>query len=340
MPVIRKCPNPSCGKKLSIGSKFLGKQIKCPACGVPFFVNPSEQAAPPRQPAAPPPPPPPTPAKKTAEPAPEKRQPQPVPAKHQSSPPPAPQLPADASREIYPWETPPEYFARVEAYEQQGGGKTFLCWFEESLNTLSKPEALGPGVKADLKVYPDLVCVAPHEKKMGCLTMLLMIPALILAGPAGLLYLAVWLSDLVVGPIGYLKAKIMAKIMQMRLDLIAKRIRNNPKSSYAIKKLYKYADFLPRIWMRNDVVQILRVNIKRPVCGTRAIVVFVHDNPILKKPGCLETAFPMLVARRRLSFAWIKKDETLADSMAKEAADALGLEVVKARFAGSKLTLA
>jgi hypothetical protein len=67
MPILARCPNPSCGQTLQVDDQYAGRQANCPSCGTVVTFQASSPGAPP--PAPPPAPPAPPPGAYTAPPA-------------------------------------------------------------------------------------------------------------------------------------------------------------------------------------------------------------------------------------------------------------------------------
>jgi hypothetical protein len=226
--------------------------------------------------------------------------------------------------------------AKVAAYDQQRLGRSFLCRCNQALNTVAKEQAVGPGARAELWLYPDVVGVTGRTERLGCLALLLALPALLLVGPFALLMaIPAVLLRLLFYPIEL----VLGWLWKMRLDQIARRIRENPNSSYAIKKLFKYCLLQPRFWQRGEVAQLVRVNVKRFLCGSRALLLIVQHEPIPRRPGCLEALLPMFIARRRVYYVWTDQGEAAADEAAQAAAQVLGIEVVRGQYRRNKLQL-
>jgi hypothetical protein len=191
-------------------------------------------------------------------------------------------------------------------------------------------------MKAELRIYPDIVGCVGRRQKLGCLGLLLALPAMVLAGPiAFLMAIPVFILKIVFYPV----TLVLAYLMKFKLDYIARRILRDPSSSYAIKKMFELSPLLPRYWRRGDVVQLVRIPVKRFLCGRRDLILFVTENPIPRRPGCLEALMSFFLAKRRVYFVCMDKGEAEADAAAQESANILGIKVDRARFIGAKMKL-
>jgi hypothetical protein len=141
---------------------------------------------------------------------------------------------------------------------------------------------------------------------------------------------------------------IVGRIIQIyinskRIVLIARKISEEPESSYAIRKLYKLADLVPRIWKRGDVSQIVRLNTRRRVLQ-RFLILVIQGNPLPIKMGCLNTGAGVFIGRmiradRRIYVLSVDDGESAADDAAKAMANVLGVEIIRAKFVFNNLRL-
>ena len=323
---------PGCGTKYEITEDRQGEVVRCATCKHTFRIGRLGPKQPPRAPSRPPVR---APSVPRGEPAPPRPPAAPAPVREELAPRMAPSPEPKMAREAYPWETPLALVAKAQAYDARGIARSFLCQGREILNTVPKDEAVAPGTKAELRVFPDIVSVT--VRPLGCLGQLLGLPALILAGPIGcLMAIPVWILKIVFFPVTLL----IALIQKARLEYIAMRIRRNPKSSYAIKKMYQLGEGQPRLWQRGEVVQLVRADVRRFLCGSRSLLLFVLDNPMARKPGCLEGIISRFIARRRIVFIWFDKGQAEAEAAANQASPVLGAPVVRAYYKRSKLVLA
>ncbi len=238
--------------------------------------------------------------------------------------------------EVYPWEPDPALLARTEQFEERGEVEVYNCRCGECLNVVTKEEALAMMPKAELRIYPDLVAVTGRASKWGCLLMVLALPGLVVAGP---LFLLLAIPELILKVVLMPYSLLKSFIVRLRLRLIAWRIRRNPRSSYAIKAMYELTGLAPRVWQRGDIVQVLRVNVRRFLCGERRLVMLVADNPLPAGFGCMEMLLPYLVGRRRIYMLHIPGDRELADRVAEKLAAVFGVEVTPAGFGRKRLKL-
>jgi hypothetical protein len=285
----------------------------------------------PTGPSAPPPPPkktPSTPAPTTS----------PQPARRPSTAVP----PAD--RTPYPWELDPAIVARAEALNEAGACKVFLSRCGEALHILTKDEAVGIAYKAEFRVYSDFVGVEGRRLTplQQFLAILFGLPASFLAGPVGCLFA---LPAAILGLLFYPITLLIDLIRKAYYDRIAERIRRAPKSPYAIRKLFDLTPLIPRYFRRGEVVQLVRLEARRFLCGSRSILLLVQDAPIPRRPGCTDNLMAVyglvrLIAKRRIYFIAFDKGESEADRAAAEASRALGIATVdRAAFVGKKNVL-
>jgi LSD1 subclass zinc finger protein len=313
---------PACHTPLSLPSAAQGKLVRCAKCQCDFVIGPAGETREQRVSSA--------------------RQEQ---RDHAAKTKPAP-VKAPASRPVgasgvhYPWETDPALLALVAAYDEQGAGQKYLCSGNEALNTVPRDAAVGPGAKAELWIYPDVVGVCGRTERLGCLGLLLALPALFLVGPiAFLLAIPGLIIRVILYPFNWLLAKLFVVFIKGYLGYVAEKIKRSPRSAYAIRKLLDYALLQPRFWRRGELVQLIRVNVNRFLCGRRALLLLVQDVPLQRKPGCLESVFPRLFARRRVYYVWLANGEKEADAAAAAAGEALGLSVVRGRYWRNSLKL-
>jgi len=245
----------------------------------------------------------------------------------------------------YPWAIPAELQEKAETYDAAQDYRPFTVKVNECLNSLLKSETFKGLVKAELRVYPDLVGIT--ERPPGCLANLVMrlpgpiqtliywtlgggllgllfAPLVILIGLTALPFLLVW--DFLMG---------------LRLRQVARKILADPHSSYAIRKLYQYTALGPRYWAKGDIVQLVRLDTHRMLLK-RSLLLFVQDAPLPDRRGCLQTGALLLISRmfqgtRRLYVVDVEGGPDAADAAATAAAQVLAVPVVRARFSFGNL---
>jgi len=245
----------------------------------------------------------------------------------------------DDALHVFPWQIQPKVLAKVQAYRQDGMGRSWRCQSRETPR-FSKDEILGPAVDSELWVFPDIVAVdgRPPSLLLRVLLFLLQVPAVVLAGPfAVLMAIPALCVAVVMYPIGWL----IQQIEKARYEHIARRIRANPKSPYAIRKLLRLTFLMPRCWQPGEIVQLIRVDVRRAFCGRRYVLLLVQDRPIEKRPGCTDVLLADLLPRRRIYMVSVKGREGDADAAADAVGRALGLgTVTKAVAVRNKLVIA
>jgi len=267
-----------------------------------------------------------------------------------------PGQPSPDAVELYPWDIPPVLMAKAAAYESSNNYRGFFCKCREVLHCVPKNEATGPGIKAEICVYPDMVGIT--GRPIGCLMQILLfllsIPALLLAGPVYLIIGIVVLAVLAFCVVLLLSHPLLGILALIVLggpltiffllyfglvagwnNYIATLIRKDPKRPLAICLLYWKTPFIPRYWQQGDIAQVIRANIKRFLCGSRSLILFVQDSPMSDRPGCLDFAasrFPLCLslARRRVFVTWLDKGSEEADIAAEAAAGVLGVPLIRA----------
>jgi hypothetical protein len=231
--------------------------------------------------------------------------------------------------DVFPWEVSPALLARAQQYEAQGQVESYNCRANEFLNRVAKDEAVGPVVDTDLRVYPDMLGIEGRARPAGCLMLLLSAFSLVLAGPIAFLFA---IPGFILSVLFYPVALLIQWYYRLKYDLIARRIRQNPKSPYAIKALFRLTELFPRYWKQGDIVQLIRVNVSRFLCGNRHVLLLVQDSPLPRQVGCLEMILPMLVGRRRIYFLDFPEGESAADRAAEAVSSAMGVKTVLATF--------
>ena len=266
---------------------------------------------------------------------------------------PVPQSEAGGEPATYPWEPRPDLVRRADAYLAAGQATTFACKCNELLNTVNKKDSRRGGYRTKLHVCPDLITVSGQLGKLGFLRLLLQ--------AFGLAWCAFWqffsfvMSIFSLNPINigfnlsalattiaqavaaFILAPILGWWYRLHAAAIAERIRANPKSADAIRKLFRFTALAPRYWGAGDIAQIVRVDSRSLLTGTRRLVLLVQDNPMGKKAGWLESLMPNLCARRRVFFLRLARQE--ADAAAQQAAAVLGLAVTEGKFSRGRLKL-
>ena len=360
MALIRvRCP--ACRTVLLVDEANVGRQARCRKCQALFGVErgpepaaPAATPAPVVQPVSPPPaaqPPRPKapPAKAPERPA--------QPAARAAGP---DETPLEV-HEPYPWETPPEVIGKVAAYEGRSAGTSFMCKVNEFTNGLLKRDTLREDLyPGQMCIYPDIVGVRTRPEEPGCLWKLagkLPEPAKsflrrlagAIAAAGCLMSILAMLIGLVLSPFVFLFTLIawpiravLEYLEKKRLDYVAERIREDPKSSYAIRKLYKYSDLVPRYWRPGEIVQIIRLDCRRRL-RRHSLILFVQDDPFPKSVGIMGWGAFLLLgrllkARRRIYVCRMDKPAE-ADIAADAAGIVLGTRPVRAKFTFNHLAL-
>jgi hypothetical protein len=143
------------------------------------------------------------------------------------------------------------------------------------------------------------------------------------------------------------------------LDRIVKRIKNDPKSPYAVKQMYKRAGWVrwrtgvgrgqtgavmaERYWQRGDVEQLVRVDARRGIT-TRSLLLVVMDDPIPRDPGFSRIALVLVLRRlicprRRIYVLDFEGGSGVADRAAQAASGVLGVPVKQGKFGMLSLSI-
>ena len=377
-----KCP--ACEKNIQVpASQGVGP-------GDPDAASSREDKVPPGQPDRPasapatnseaeaPPPPPPLP----------KPQPQPKP---QAKPQPRPEASAD---ELLPWETPPELLSKAEAYRESGQVQSYTCKVEEFLEGLLrwqvfvsiKEKSKQLANLAELHIYPDLVGVVQRPEKPGCLVSLLssflplqvivLIASLVcnVTRAAMLMIIIVVVLGMMIMFFGFLGTVAVlillvglgaginygvAYLSQKNQEHIARRIRADPKSPYALKQMFKRAGWdrwrtgigrgqtgavmAERYWQKGDIVQLVRVDARRRLFN-RSLLLLVMDEPIPDDPGSSRIGCVLVYRRfvspsRRIYIVDFEAGSQAADTAAAAASQVLGVPVRIGEFGRVALSL-
>ena len=299
-----------CGRKFSLAEAAALPDGRCPRCRLRLPVAPQPDGAP-AAPAAP----------------------------RQGS---AEAPPADAPDEAtYPWLPSDAVEARAGECDAAGQFSAHPCSCDEFLNGVLKPEAIKWLIPAELRVYPDLVkAQCPPGRRASPLlalpTALLRPFRLVRAMPKAVLRLLLLPVALAAALPTFLLAMPFLLCRELRRGAIARRVRANPRSSYAVRKLYQLADLVPRYWRRGDVAELLRVNARRRYLN-RALVLVVQGPPLPYEvpatgKGLLMLLGRLLRARRRVYVLRFENGEREADAAADAMARALGVAVGRAEF--------
>ena len=260
----------------------------------------------------------------------------------------------------YPWDPNPELVAKANSYDEQGIGETYNCDVIEGLNYILVGDLNRKNLtKACVKIYPDLVATIWRPELPGCLEKFatrlskpiasLLAPLFdffqtFISGFGCILHFPAFIMGiLLIIPMFILKLLMLPFVLfiqwlqRKRLEMIIRLILKNPKSPYAIMMLFKLTDILPRYWRRGDIVQIVRVNVRRFFI-TRGVILLVQDNPIPTLGGCSRFFVWPFTARRRIYALRVDKLDQ-ADVIASKLAKVLGLNVIQGRFAFNRLRL-
>jgi hypothetical protein len=135
----------------------------------------------------------------------------------------------------------------------------------------------------------------------------------------------------------------MIFIDKWRMNYVARKIRLDPHSSYAIRKLHKYAALGPRYWERGDIVQVVRLDCRRRLFK-RSLILFLQDSPLPETRSLLDTSAFLLLSRlfrgqRRIYVVDVEAGPAQADAAAASAALVLNLPVLRAKFSFNNLKL-
>lgn len=352
----------ACGQRIIVPSTAIGKAVKCPKCGRPVKII-KEEAQP---------------FSRESGQATSKDKEHRVDTSKKIQAPQTGPVNGVGQEEVYPWSPQPVLLSKIEKYNEDKKYKSFFCKCNEYLNILLKNYTFRDlRYEVDLRIYPDLVAVDEREIPPGCLEGLVMMmpekvkavlgPLLgilifLIRAPVGIFYtligftvlaavgvcIIIALIDAPLVTISVIVLLIAGRIIQVyinrkRIVLIARKILDEPESPYAIRKLYKLADLVPRIWQRGDVSQIVRLNTRRRVLQ-RFLILVIQGNPLPTKAGCLNTGAGVFIGRmmradRRIYVLSIDDGEAAADDAAKAMANVLGVKIVRAKFVFNNLRL-
>lgn len=359
-----------CGKRYKVDHRFAGRHAKCPACGESFEIPTaaeSQASAPARASEA-------TPASRNSSSSPsrssEAMSPASPPPMPPSPPPPtegsAP-VAVDDSAEYLPWETPPSLLSKVTNYDEHEQYEVFPCKCSEYLNNLNKKETFASMVEgAELRIYPDAIGVMARP---GCLAGLVLklpenvrralspflLPFRLVAASGGLVAILLGLGIMAIIGLAVLYAIITLPLVmipalvvlaggrfayvwwqQRRFEQLVARIRQDPTSPYAIKKLYELTNLWPRYWQAGDLVQLFRVDTRKRLLNN-SLILAVQDNSLPARPGFFGSGIGLYIGRwwrpQRRIYAFILeggKDE--ADRAARAIAKIMSVEMQRAKF--------
>jgi hypothetical protein len=269
---------------------------------------------------------------------------------------------ADDNSKGFPWQTPAEIIEKVEQYEEHNNVTRFKVKSNEYLNSLLKSEAFGEGFfESELNIYPDIIGIDFRTEKPGCTDDLLIrvpepirnILSIILAPFALGFGCLLNLPSVFFGCLLAIPSLILMVIMlpfqlvidfvdKKRLEYSLRRIQSDPKSSYAIKKIFKYSDIIPRYWQKGDVVQLIKVETRRKL-KKHVLFLLAQDEPIPSKIGCAETGAFLLLgrifnAKRRVYVIRMDKLEE-SDAIGERIASVLGIKINKGKFAFNRIVV-
>lgn len=361
MPIKVICP--SCGKNVQAPDSAAGKHGKCPGCGgvvkIPVPSEGGARSAPVVSRSTPPPPPPlrqesparqfstPT-ERQVAHPAADVQDARPDKALHAYD------------KELYPWETPPDVLDRAMQQIVEGMNPRYPIRGNQKLNTLEYMDLKSEGFKLDLHLLDDSIVLTEREPLtiplwlyylLQTILFIIKLPlylaslgiALVFLGPLllvavfllGIVYMA--LADAVGGGVAILVVFILLAATFVGIFLlfrntqwVAKVIRKNPKSWLAILLLYFKTPFVPKVFRRGDVVQLICAHSKTGWFSSRSLLAFVQDRPVPRKRSLIDRITPGFIARRRIYYVWFDSGEQVAEEGAKGASAILGLEVTRA----------
>jgi hypothetical protein len=142
---------------------------------------------------------------------------------------------------------------------------------------------------------------------------------------------------------------LAAWLERKALGLVADRIRKNPRSKWALWQMFTRQPLQPRLWLRGEVAQLIRVEAtwkRRP----HSLILLAQETPIPPRPPSpFEVLFGGKRASRRIYAISISARElettdgtalnpaAEADAAAEAMAAVLGVPVDRARFAGRNL---
>ncbi|MBN1852861.1 MAG: hypothetical protein JW829_09060 [Pirellulales bacterium] len=230
----------------------------------------------------------------------------------------------------------------------------------QKLNTLEYMDLKSEGFKLDLHLLDDSIVLTEREPLtiplwlyylLQTILFIIKLPlylaslgiALVFLGPLllvavfllGIVYMA--LADAVGGGVAILVVFILLAATFVGIFLlfrntqwVAKVIRKNPKSWLAILLLYFKTPFVPKVFRRGDVVQLICAHSKTGWFSSRSLLAFVQDRPVPRKRSLIDRITPGFIARRRIYYVWFDSGEQVAEEGAKGASAILGLEVTRA----------
>lgn len=203
------------------------------------------------------------------------------------------------------------------------------------------PGPLGPAFSALATAF--LAVLALPFMGLGCLAAL----------PGVLLGVLLAIFGAILAPLAMLLVKLLMAVAQLaerfpwimwlaeflggRSRRIAERIRRDPLSPWAIKRLYRMTALIPRFWRRGEVVQIVRLDARRRL-RLLGLILLVQDRPLPANPGCTGAVLGLIVERlffpqRRVYMLRLEGGPEQADEFAALAAEVLGVPVSRGHLA-------
>ena len=278
---------------------------------------------------------------------------------------------------IAPWETHPELLEKAQRYEENQQGVAFLCKCNEFLNGISKKETMRDAVlESELRVYEDMVVVDGRlgwlpawinqvTAAIGVGVFLVLVPLRVLSmayNLMGIIGFLMWLMIMALAPvvlweviIHYWLFSLIAVVIMgagiyaaniwsaKRLGDVLRRIRQDPHSPFAIRKLFKYTPLIPRIWERGDVVQLVRLDTRHRL-RKRSLLLLVQDNPFPLR-SFWSSGAGVNIGRwyrgdRRVYVVSFDAGPDAADEAAEATSHLFGVPISQATFSGGLLRMA
>ncbi len=289
--------------------------------------------------------------------------------------------PADESREtaeaVLPWETRLEVLEKAQAYRENQRGIAFLCKCNEFLNGISKKETMRDAVlESELLVCDDLAMIDGRMSwfealvqwliaKLGVGALFILWPIQLISlfcNPFSLVGLALdlmvfgvlatilmwivttyWLYSLLAAVIASGAFYAYQKWSEQRLATTLVRIKENPLSSFSIRKMFTYTPLIPRVWERGTIVQLVRLNTRYRL-RKRSLLLMVQDNPLPKR-SFWSTGLGLVISRwfwglRRVYVVSFDNGPDAADEAAAAAARLFQVPIEQATFFGGALRMA
>lgn len=239
----------------------------------------------------------------------------------------------------FPWEVSPEIARKAVTYEASGTCRVYDCRGDEFLNRTRKREIFRDlkYLRGQLRIYPDLIGIFLPKKRSH------IIMRWVETSPWPLRPIPILLNDAV----SALLLFFYRFYLRGKAGSIAQRILQDPKSSYAIKKLFKLSALSPRFWHKaapvGEVVQIIRADTRHGL-SEESLLVLVQDTTLENRSGCLTTGDAVLFRRlfkgeRRIFVLALDGGASAADNAAAAMSRVLGVPVSQAKFKFNRFLL-